>query len=133
MTENRESEAPWEPSPAYPQLAALAAEMRPDWNRGDLWDAVLAARSAGQSWKDVYREVMRLAWTEGETPATLRNSVRRPQAAVPAPLDRDLFAALRAGDYDAAYMATHDGEAPVRRATGGQPVLIENSDNQEAR
>lgn len=118
-----DSEAPWEPTPAYPQLAALAAEMRPDWDKRDLWDAILAARSAGQSWREVYREVSRLVWAEDETPATLRNSARKPGPSAPAPLDRDLFAALRAGDYDAAYMATHDGAPPARRATGPQRVL----------
>jgi hypothetical protein len=72
------AEAPWEPAEAYPQLAALAAEMRPDWSRQDLWDALLAVRSAGWAWKDVFREVNRLAWDKEETPATLRNSARRP-------------------------------------------------------
>lgn len=80
--DDSEPPASWEPFPAFPQLAALAAAMRPDWGRQDLWDAILAARSAGQSWRDIYREVMRLAWDRDETPATLRNAARRPAAGV---------------------------------------------------
>lgn len=110
-------DVPWEPCAAYPQLAALASEMRPDWDRRDLWDAMLAARSAGWAWRDVYREVMRLAWAEEETPATLRNSARRPQASPAAPLDPRLKAALFA-------------DLAARR-TGGQPVLTEGNDNRQ--
>jgi hypothetical protein len=71
-------DAPWEPSEAYPQLAALAAQMRPDWSKRELWDAILAVRTAGWAWRDVFREVNRLAWDKDETPATLLNSARRP-------------------------------------------------------
>lgn len=109
-------ESPWEPRPAYPELHALAAAMRPAWNSTELRDAMTAAHQAGWPWKDVYREVMRLAWAEEETPATLRVSARRPQASPPAPLDPRLKAALFA-------------DLAARR-TGGQPVLTEN-DNQE--
>lgn len=112
-----DSETPWEPVPAYPQLAALAAEMRPDWSRKDLWDAILAARSAGQSWKDIYREVSRLVWAEDETPATLRNSARKPGPGVPAPLDPALKARLLAD--------------LASRATGPQPVLNDSSSSNE--
>jgi hypothetical protein len=126
-----ESAPTFEPRPAYPELLALAAAMRPDWNRTELRDAMTAVHLAGWAWRDVYREVMRLAWTEGEAPATLRNSARRPGTAAPAPLDRDLFAALRAGDYDAAYMATHDGAVPVRRPTGPMQRLTDENDNRQ--
>lgn len=106
-----DTEAPWEPTPAWPQLAALAASMRPDWDRRDLWDTILAVRNAGWSWKDTYREVMRLAWTESETPATLRNSARRPGEAPPGQLDPELKAELLAS-------------LASKRITGGQPVLV---------
>jgi hypothetical protein len=104
-------EAPWEPRPAWPQLAALAAAMRPGWDRTDLWDTILAVRNAGWSWKDTYREVMRLAWDKDETPATLRNSARKPGAAPPAPLDPAVKAGLLAS-------------LASKRVTGGQPVLV---------
>ena len=68
-----------EPVSAYPQLLALACAMRPDWDRDDLRDAMTAVHHAGWPWRDVYREVSRLIWAEDETPATLRNSARRPR------------------------------------------------------
>jgi hypothetical protein len=111
-----ETEAPWEPRPAYPELHALAAAMRPTWNATELRDAMTAAHQAGWPWKDVYREVMRLAWAEEETPATLRNSARRPGPAPAAPLDPRLKAALFA-------------DLAARR-TGGQPVLTDDYDSQ---
>lgn len=77
MTENP---VPFEPCPAYPELLALAAAMRPDWNRTELRDAMTAAHLAAWAWKDVFREVARLVLAEDETPATLRNSARRPVA-----------------------------------------------------
>jgi hypothetical protein len=108
---SEDESAPWEPCPAYPELARLVAVMRPGWSREDLWTSILAAQSAGWSWRDTYREVMRLAWTEGETPATLRNSARRPGAAPPAPLDPGVKAELLAS-------------LASKRVTGGQPVLV---------
>ena len=110
-------DAPWEPSPAYPQLAALAAEMRPDWDRRDLWDAILAARSAGWAWRDTYREVMRLAWAEDEVPATLRNSARRPVAGAPTGPE------VNARGLALALAAIEEVQA---RKTGPQPRLTEN-------
>lgn len=107
---NEDESGPWEPCPAYPELARLVAVMRPDWSREDLWTSILAAQSAGWSWRDTYREVMRLAWTEGETPATLRNSARRPGTAPPGQLDPEVKAELLA--------------SLARRTTGGQPVLV---------
>lgn len=110
---------PFEPRAAYPQLVALACEMRPDWDRTDLDDAMTGAHQAGWGWRDVYREVMRLAWTEGETPGTLRNSARRPGLAGPTGPDvnaRGLEAVM------AAFTET------LARATGGQPVLSEDDD-----
>ncbi len=107
-----DDESPWEPSPAWAQLHALARVMRPDWDQEDLKDAMIGAQNAGWSWRDVYREVMRLAWDKDETPATLRSSARRPLTAPPAPLDPGLKAELLAS-------------LASKRATGGQPVLLE--------
>lgn len=104
-------EASWEPSPAYPELARLVAVMRPDWDRTDLWNSILAAQSAGWSWRDTYREVMRLAWDKDETPATLRNSARKPREAPPGQLDPEVKAELLAS-------------LAAKRVTGGQPVLV---------
>lgn len=73
-------DTPWEPRPAYAQLHALACAMRPDWNPDGLHDAMTAAHQAGWAWRDVFREVARLILAEDETPATLRNSARRPVA-----------------------------------------------------
>jgi hypothetical protein len=117
---------PFEPRPAYAQLLALALalEMRPDWNRTELRDAMTAVHLAGWAWKDVFREVNRLAWAEDETPATLRNSARRPvpaQASGPEVNARGREAAMAAFDR-------------ARRVTGEQKVLTEgNDDNQEVK
>jgi hypothetical protein len=112
-----ETAAPWEPRAAYAELHALAAAMRPAWNATELHDAMTAAHQAGWPWKVVYREVMRLAWAEEETPATLRNSARRPRASPRAPLDPHLKAALFA-------------DLAARR-TGEQQVLTEGNDRRE--
>lgn len=108
----------WEPCPAYPQLHALACAMRPDWEPARLRDAMTAAFNAGWPWRAVYREVMRLAWAEGETPDTLRNSARRPGAVTAVPLDPARKAALLA-------------DLTARR-TGGQPVLGDDNDRRGA-
>lgn len=77
-----EIDAPWEPSPAYTELHALACSMRPDWDPTELHDAMTAVHQAGWGWKDVFREVSRLIWAQDETPVTLRNSGRVPSAPV---------------------------------------------------
>jgi hypothetical protein len=110
---------PFEPRPAYAQLLALALEMRPDWNRTELRDAMTAVHLAGWPWKDVFREVNRLAWAEDETPATLRNSARRPvpaQASGPEVNARGREAVMAAFDR-------------ARRVTGEQKVLTEGNDD----
>lgn len=112
MTENP---VPFEPCPAYTELLALASAMRPDWNRTELRDAMTAAHLAGWAWKDVFREVARLVLAQDETPATLRNSARRPGPAVPAPLDPGVKAALLT-------------DLASRRPTGGQRVLTGEND-----
>jgi hypothetical protein len=89
--------------------------MRPDWSPDELRDAMTAVHQAGWAWRDVFREVARLALAEDETPATLRNSARKPTAVTsPAPLNPDLKAALLAD--------------LAARKTGGQPVLTEDND-----
>jgi len=128
-------EAPWEPRPAYPQLLATACEMRPDWSPTELRDAMTAAHQAGWPWVSVFREVARLALARDETPATLRNSSRRPGARGQAgPPDPAAIAALKAGDYARAWTATHDGAVPPQRirATGPQAVLAENDSQGDA-
>lgn len=112
-------DAPWEPRPAYPQLHALACAMRPDWDPADLRDAMTAASHAGWPWRVLYREVTRLMWAADESPATLRNSARRPRVSVPTGPE-----------------ATERGRAALRtaieevraRATGPQPALREGGE-----
>jgi hypothetical protein len=82
-------EAPFEPQPSYVEMHAYACAMRLDWDRRDLQDAMTAVIHAGWPYKDIHREVMRLAWTGGETPSTLRNSARRP---APAAKDPEAYA-----------------------------------------
>jgi len=106
----------WEPCPAYPQLHALACEMRPDWGADDLHDAMTAAFNAGWPWKSVYKEVMRLAWAESETLDTLRISARKPGAVPAVPLSPARKAALL---------------ADLTRRTGPQPRLAEDNDRRD--
>ena len=75
----------FEPQPAYPELLALACAMRPDWDRDDLRNAMTAAHAANVPWRDVFREITRLAWAEDETPVTYRNSLRQVPAAPTGP------------------------------------------------
>ena len=108
-------EAPWEPMPAYPQLHSLACAMRPDWNPEGLHDAMTAAHQAGWTWVAVLREVVRLVLAEDETPATLRNSARRPVAS------RDPDAYAHGGQlWRAAYADV------LARVTGPQAALAED-------
>lgn len=53
MTEARESPR---------RLLELALDMREDWGREETWNALLAAKNAGWSWKRIYDEVGRLAF-----------------------------------------------------------------------
>jgi len=89
--------------------------MRPDWNPEGLHDAMTAAHQAGWDWVAVFREVARLVLAEDETPATLRNSARRPVAVK----DPDAYA--------------HGGQLwrslYAARATGPQKVLSEGNDS----
>jgi len=88
--------------------------MRPDWNPEGLHDAMTAAHQAGWDWVAVFREVARLVLAEDETPATLRNSTRRPRASAPGHLDPHVKAALL---------------ADLARRTGPQKQLTDENDN----
>lgn len=105
---------PFEPRSAYPELHALAVAMRPDWNATELRDAMTAVHLAGWAWRDVFREVSRLVWARDETPATLRNSARKPGPAVPAPFNPNLRAALLE-------------DLASRRATGPHQVIADGN------
>jgi hypothetical protein len=121
-----EPETPFEPRPSYVELHAYACAMRPDWDRRDLQDAMTAVIQAGWPYREIHREVMRLAWAEGETPAVLRNSARRPGSTpVSLALDPDVKAALF-GQLAEVTQAIRSGTR-----TGGQPVLNDTSDRQE--
>jgi hypothetical protein len=111
-------DAPWQPLPAYPQLHALAMAMRPDWDPTELHDAMTAVHQAGWPWRDVFREVNRLAWAQDETPVTLRNSARRP---VPAQAHGP---EVNARGREAVMAAFEE----ALRTTAGQPVLREGND-----
>lgn len=113
-----ETAVPFEPRPAYTELHALARAMRPDWNPTELHDAMTAAHQAGWAWTAVFREVARLVLAEDETPATLRNSARRPGPAPSVPLDPELKAALFAD--------------LASRKSGGQPRLTAENDPRAA-
>jgi hypothetical protein len=63
--------------PAARELADLGAAMR-DWDRRDLLDAMLAAKNAGWSFEQVFREVVRLLLREDGDPAGLRHASRHP-------------------------------------------------------
>lgn len=65
--------------PAFHELLALATASRPDWDWEETRDSMMAAKNAGWEWEAVFREVIRLILAEDETPATLRNSARRPR------------------------------------------------------
>jgi len=123
-----DSDAPWEPRPAYAQLHALACEMRPDWDPVGLRDAMTAVFNAGWPWRDVYREVARLMWAREETPATLRNSARRPRASVPTDPEatRRGREALRSAIEEVRARAT--GPQTALRATGELELLREGHD-----
>lgn len=114
-------EAPWEPRPAFPQLHALACAMRPEWSPDELRDAMTAAHQAGWEWVAVFREVARLVLAQDESPATLRNSARRPVA------QKDPEAYAHGGALWRAAL-----EEVQARKTGPQQKLTEDNDRREA-
>ena len=70
--------------PAARELAALAAAMR-GWDAEETLAAILAAKHAGWTFEQVYREVSRLLLLEDGTPASLRHAARAPAAVGPRP------------------------------------------------
>lgn len=118
------------------ELLAFARATRPDWTAEETWNAVHAAKTAGLDWDLLALRLMRIALREEDPPTRPRElwdfarGITVASQSRPPPADHvaGAIAALISGDYDAAYMATHDGAAPVRRATGGQPVLTEGHD-----
>lgn len=67
--------------PAPAELQALAAAMRPDWDREALAAAILAAKNAGWTWDRTLAEVIRLARKEAGSPVELRHAAGRPARA----------------------------------------------------
>jgi hypothetical protein len=64
--------------PATGELQALAAAMRPDWDRDQLAQAILAAKNAGWTFEQVFRYVVRLLVREDAAPAELRHAAANP-------------------------------------------------------
>ena len=64
--------------PATSELQALAAAMRPDWNRDQLGQAILAAKNAGWTFEQVFRYITRLLVREDADPAELRHAAAHP-------------------------------------------------------
>ena len=58
-------------------LTEFACSMRPDWDRWELQDAILAASNANWDPMAVTREVWRLANDPDGQPSELRNSARQ--------------------------------------------------------
>lgn len=125
---------------AWPELHALACAQRADWKPVEWLGIFRACRDSGLPYKEVYTEVMRLNWdlaTRHEDALAEVRNLGRKLARRPAPRgspDRKTIAALLAGDYEAAYKATHDGAVPVPRVstTGPQQALTEDDDREEA-
>lgn len=61
---------------AWPQLRALAAGMRADWEPGDTDAAILAWELANLPFGDAEREVHRVIWDTEGSPAEIRNTAR---------------------------------------------------------
>ncbi len=118
------------------ELLAFASSTRPDWTAEETWAAIYAAKTAGLDWDKLALRLMGIALRREDPPTRPRElwdfarGITVASQSRPPPADHvaGAIAALISGDYDAAYAATHDGAAPVRRVTGGQPVLTEGHD-----
>lgn len=93
--------------PATPQLLALAAEMRPDWESHDLQAALAAARTAGWDWPKTFVTVSRLLADSQANPRDLVEAVQSPIAP----------RSQQPGDW--ASGAAHARELLATRASGG--------------
>jgi hypothetical protein len=65
-------------TPAPNELTALAARMRPDWDRQAFTDALTAARTAMWPWDQTCRLVFRMLLDPRAEPRDLRNAARSP-------------------------------------------------------
>ena len=65
-------------TPAPAELTALAARMRPDWDRQAFTDALTAARTAMWPWDQTCRLVFRMLLDPRGEPRELRDAARRP-------------------------------------------------------
>jgi hypothetical protein len=124
------------------ELLAFACAVRPDWDRDDVWNAMHAAKTAGLDWTRLALRLMGIALRE-ETPPTrprelwdFARGITTKAAERPPPAEHvaGAIAAIIAGDYAAAWTATHEGAVPpqIARVTGGQPVLTEDGPAQAA-
>ncbi len=68
--------------PATPELLALAAAMRPDWDRRDLSGALTSAANNGWPWPRAFLAACRLLADPDATPRDLL-------AEIPSPLERN--------------------------------------------
>jgi hypothetical protein len=118
------------------ELLAFACAVRPDWDRDDVWNAMHAAKTAGLDWTRLALRLMGIALRE-ETPPTrprelwdFARGITIASQGRPPPSDGHAaaIAALKSGDYAAAWSATHEGAVPaqIARVTGGQPVLTDD-------
>jgi hypothetical protein len=123
------------------ELLDFACATRPDWTREETWNAMHAAKTAGLDWTRLALRLMGIALRE-ETPPTsprelwdFARGITSKAASPPPPAEHvaGAIAALRAGDYAAAWSATHDGTVPpqIARVTGPQQQLTEDNGNQE--
>jgi hypothetical protein len=119
-------------------LLNFACDTRLDWTREEVWNSIHAAKTAGLEWDKLALRLMGIAFRQ-ETPPTrprelwdFARGITSKAAERPPPAGHvaGAIAALRAGDYAAAWSATHDGAVPpqIARVTGGQPVLTEDND-----
>jgi hypothetical protein len=129
-----DSESPVREAPR--ELLALACAVRPDWDEGETWNAMHAAKTAGLDWTRLALRLMGIA-LRVETPPTrprelwdFARGITIASQGRPPPSDGHAaaIAALKSGDYAAAWSATHEGAVPaqIARVTGGQPVLAED-------
>jgi hypothetical protein len=129
-----DSESPVREAPR--ELLALACAVRPDWDEGETWNAMHAAKTAGLDWTRLALRLMGIA-LRVETPPTrprelwdFARGITIASQGRPPPSDGHAaaIAALKSGDYAAAWSATHEGAVPaqIARVTGGQPVLTDD-------
>lgn len=131
-----ESPPQWQESPRA--LLDFACATRPDWSREETWNSIHAAKTAGLDWDRLALRLMAIAFRP-ETPPTrprelwdFARGITIASQGQPPPAEHvaGAIAAIIAGDYAAAWSATHEGAVPpqIARVTGGQPVLDDSND-----